>query len=38
MNLTETKLWTALITPMLENGQVDYSSLELLCRQQEKEK
>ena len=37
MNLTETKLWTALITPMTEKGGVDYASLELLCRQQERE-
>ena len=37
MNLTETKLWTALVTSMTEKGGVDYASLELLCRQQEKE-
>lgn len=35
-DINSTPLWTALITPFLENGEVDYSSLEkLLMAQQE---
>ena len=28
------KLWTAVITPMLDNGSVDFESLTKVCRQQ----
>ena len=34
MNLNDTKLWTAVITPMLDNGDVDYSSLESILNTQ----
>ena len=30
------KLWTALITPFKENGEVDYQSLKKICKNQEK--
>lgn len=33
--MLNTQLWTALITPMLPDGSVDYSSLEKMCRRQE---
>ncbi len=35
MNLNDTYLWTAIITPMLENGDVDYKSFETLLKRQE---
>lgn len=35
MDLKNSALWTALITPMLEDGSVDYPSLEKLVRAQE---
>ncbi|MCO4793723.1 MAG: 4-hydroxy-tetrahydrodipicolinate synthase [Bacteriovoracaceae bacterium] len=35
MDLNNSPLWTAVITPMLENGDVDYVSLEALLKQQE---
>ena len=34
MNLSETKLYTALITPMLDNGDIDYNSLETILKSQ----
>ena len=37
-DLTKYPLWTALITPMLENGDVDYSSLKTLLEEQNKAK
>ena len=38
MNLNEYPLWTAVITPMLENGDVDYVSLEAILKEQEEAK
>lgn len=35
MDLTKTALWTALITPMNQNAQIDYAALEKLVRAQE---
>lgn len=34
-NIDEINLWTAIITPMLENGEVDLESFEKLCKEQE---
>lgn len=36
MNIKNYTLWTALVTPMTENGKVDYQSLQNLVRAQEK--
>ena len=36
MNVNEYSLWTAVVTPFLENESVDYKSLEVLLRDQEK--
>ena len=35
MNISEYSLYTALITPLKENGSIDYTSLEYLLREQE---
>ena len=35
MDLRNYPLWTALITPLLEDGRVDYTSIEVLVRRQE---
>ncbi|MEX2573278.1 MAG: 4-hydroxy-tetrahydrodipicolinate synthase [Balneolaceae bacterium] len=35
MNFRQVKLWTALITPMDDSGEVDYESLETIVRKQE---
>jgi len=35
MNVNDYSLWTAVVTPFLENGNVDYKSLEVLLRDQE---
>lgn len=35
MNLNNYPLWTAVVTPFLENGSVDYRSLEVLLHEQE---
>ena len=35
MNYSTPKLWTALITPMKEDGSVDYPAIEKLVRAQE---
>ena len=36
MNLSTIKLWTAIITPMDEEGKIDFSTFESLLRKQEK--
>ncbi len=36
MNVSNYSLWTAVVTPFLEDGTVDYKSLEILLRDQEK--
>ena len=35
MNLNNYPLWTAVVTPFLEDGSVDYRSLETLLHEQE---
>jgi len=35
MKIENSKLWTALITPMLEDGKIDFESLELIVQKQE---
>ena len=35
MSINETLLWTALVTPLTQSGEVDYPSLEKLLKQQE---
>ncbi len=35
MNLTQTYLWTAIVTPMNEKGEIDYTSFETLLKRQE---
>lgn len=37
-DLSKYPLWTALVTPMLENGEVDYPSLKTLLKEQEEAK
>lgn len=34
-DINSTRLWTALITPMTDEGDVDYTTLEHLCREQD---
>lgn len=35
MNIKDNKLWTALITPMLDDGKIDFDSLEFIVQKQE---
>ncbi|MEI8347863.1 MAG: 4-hydroxy-tetrahydrodipicolinate synthase, partial [Pseudomonadota bacterium] len=35
LNINDFPLWTAIVTPLLENGEVDYPTLENLLRKQE---
>jgi 4-hydroxy-tetrahydrodipicolinate synthase len=34
-NLNQTTLWTAIVTPLLDNGEIDYKSFEELLKKQE---